>query len=361
MSYTTIDRPTDYFDTKLYTGTASNNITLTMDNIAFLWIKRRNATGNHVVFDSARGGHYTGSGAKPVLIINSTAAGQGTDIDSATKGIDFGSTSTVIGSDSQGYNYNTSGGTYVAWHWGTGTSVSGTTTGSGTGKAYSGSVNITSGFSVISYIGNGTANHTLPHHLGVVPKMLIIKNRTSSGYEWSIYHHTLGNEKRMFLNDTSAAGSSTAYWNNTSPTSSVINLGSGGAVNENNSNMIAYCFAEKKGYSKFGSYVGNGSNSGPYIHLGFKPAFVIIKPSSYSNSWLLLDSKRPGYNVTNQRFEADGNGAEYSGLDYADFLSNGFKIRTSNSHPNNSGGTLIYMAFAESPFVTSTGIPTTAK
>ena len=116
-----------------------------------------------------------------------------------------------------------------------------------------------------------------------------------------------------------------------------------------------------KGFSKFGSYTGNGNADGTFVYTGFKPAFVIIKPSSYSNSWLILDNKRNTFNPTNTRLEADGNGADYSGLDYTDFLSNGFKIRTSNSHPNDSGGTLIYVAFAESPFTNSSGVPNNAR
>ena len=334
-----------------------------MDNIGFLWIKRRDASGGHVIFDSVRGGHYTGSGAKPVLITNVNSAAQGTDIDSTTKGIDFGSTSTVIGSDSQGYNYNTSTGSYVAWHWQAGGSASSNTDGSTTSTV---SANTTAGFSVVSYTGAGAT--TYGHGLGATPNFIIIKKRTtdSGNNNWFVYHDkviTAGGSNKSFLtlNETGALTSNGTATTFTSVSSTTFGVGTDDIISESSHDFIAYCFAEKKGYSKFGSYTGNGDADGPFVYTGFKPAWVMIKPSSYANSWLLLDNKRPGYNVTNQRLEADGNGAEYSSLDYADFLSNGFKIRTSNAHPNNSSGTLIYMAFAESPFVTSGGVPTTAR
>ena len=218
----------------------------------------------------------------------------------------------------------------------------------------------TQGFSVVTYTGNGTSGATVGHGLSNALGTLIVKSR-SEARNWAVFHQSNGGTKNLSLDTTDAVEVNAGRWNNTAPTSSVFTLGNSTPVNNNGITYVAYCLAEKKGYSKFGSYTGNGNVDGTFIYTGFKPAWVMIKPTSYANSWLLLDNKRPGFNVTNQRLEADGTGAEYSSLDYADFLSNGFKIRTSNAHPNNSGGTLIYMAFAESPFVNSNGVPTNAR
>jgi hypothetical protein len=347
MSYTNgLDKPSDYFNTVLYTGNAGTlNVTGVGFSPSLVWIKGRGYADSQVLTDTVRS-------TTKCLSSDSTTA-EFTQTNGLTA---FGGDGFTLGNWSAINRASTT----VAWNWKAGTSVSGNTTGSGTAKAYSGSVSTDAGFSIIGYVGNGTANHTLPHHLGVVPKMLIIKNRTSSGYEWSIYHHTLGNQKRMFLNDTSAVGSSNAYWNNTSPTSSVINLGGGGAVNENNSNMIAYCFAEKQGYSKFGSYIGNGDSDGTFVYTGFKPAFVIFKRSSGTGNWQLLDNKRLGYNVENHTIYPNSTIVEQDETD-GDILSNGFKLRNTGTDGNGSGSTYIYMAFAENPFTTSSGVPATAR
>ena len=356
MAYTTIDLPTDYFNTKLYTGTGSNNITLDMDNIGFLWMKRRNATGGHVVFDSVRGGHYTGSGAKPVLITNVTSAAQGTDIDSATKGINFGSTSTVIGSDSQGYNYNASGGTYVGWHWSGGSSTVSNTDGSITSSV---SANTTAGFSIVSYAGNSTAGATVGHGLGSAPTWILGKNRTDAD-TWFMYHGSLGGGFSMGLNNTNAKDSNTGFWNSTAPSSTVFTLGNNTDANETGKNFIAYCFAEKQGYSKFGSYTGNGSTDGTYIHLGFKAAYIMIKGTGSGTNWFIQDNKRNPHNIVNKYFNADSNAADQS-ADMFDITANGIKQRNTFANLNGSGSTYIFMAFAENPFVSSGGIPTTAR
>ena len=350
-----IDKPTDYFNTKLYTGTGSNNITLDMDNIGFLWIKRRNATGGHVVFDSVRGGYYTGSGARPVLLTNSTSGSQGTDINSAIKGINFGSTSTVIGSDSQGYNYNASGGTYVAWHWGTGGTTSSNTDGSITSSV---SANTTSGFSIVSYTGNGSAGATIGHGLGTAPHLIIMKDR-SNVRDWFVYHQSTGETNRLKLNSTVASAAST-FLNDTAPTSSVYAVDGGTAGNASSANYIAYCFAEKQGYSKFGSYTGNGSADGTFVYTGFKPAFVMVKRTDSAQSWYMLDNKRNTFNPVDKYLLANTSAAEDTFI-IPDFLSNGFKLRGTGSGSNASGGSFIYMAFAENPFVTSTGVPATAR
>ncbi len=343
MSYTNgLDDPTLYFNTVLYTGNGSTNaITGVGFQTDFIWNKQRNGTYSHYLFNA-----ITGTGK---FLKSDSTDSEGTNTDTVTS---FDSDGFTLGSAA---GNNGSGNTMVSWNWLASNTTASNTDGSITSTV---SANTTSGFSIVSYTGTG-ANATVGHGLGVAPKMIITKARGTTN-NWGTYHESLGNTDAVFLNLTSATDTFSGYWNNTSPTSSVFSVGSSAGTNPS-ATMIAYCFSEVKGFSKFGSYTGNGNADGTFVYTGFKPAFVIIKPSSYANSWLILDNKRNTFNPTNTRLEADGNGADYSGLDYTDFLSNGFKIRTSNAHPNTSGGTLIYMAFASSPFTTSTGIPTTAR
>jgi hypothetical protein len=354
MAYTDIDKPTDYFNTVLYTGNGSSQ-TLTMDNVGLLWMKRRDSSIRHCLFDSVRGGHYTGSGDPPLLVSDSSAASQGTDIDSAAKGITFGTTQTVIGNDASGYSYNTSGHSMVGWQWSAGGSASSNTDGSITSTV---SANTTAGFSIVSYTGTGSSPATIGHGLGATPNMVIIKDRDSSK-AWVCYHSALGSTKGIFLEQTAGANTSSTYFNNTAPTSSVFTIANSSHVNTSSDKYIAYCFSEKKGFSRFGSYVGNGSNDGSYIHLGFKPAFVLQK-STAVQGWQLQDNKRLGYNGANKLLQPHDSASE-SDVNRIDILSNGFKVRTTDAGQNTSGQTYIYMAFAESPFTTSTGIPTVAR
>jgi len=360
MAYTTIDKPSDYFDTKLYTGTGSNNITLTMDNVGWVWMKNRTNSGNHILMDIVRGGNNSNS-QKPVLVSNITGAEQGSDI-TATGGVAFGSTSTVIGSDNGGYNYNNStSSNYVAWHWGTGTSFTNDASSTGIGSIDStGSVSTDAGFSIISYTGTGSAA-TVAHGLGSTPKMIIVKNRSSSQH-WQVYHISTGNTKSSQLSGGGGADTASTYWNNTSPTSTVFSIGTGTPTNGNGNAIIAYCFSERKGFSKFGSYTGNGSaSSGTFIYTGFKPAFVMIKRTDTTSSWEMYDAKREGFNPQVHALYANGNNAEDNTDDLLDLLSNGFKLYHDGGGLNASGSSYIFMAFAENPFVSSTGVPATAR
>ena len=348
MSYTNgLDKPSDYFTTKLYSGNSSTQSITGLDfQPDWVWCKVRSQADNHAIFDSVRGGQKQ-------LRSNTTDA----ELARTNAISSFNSDGWSMGSQPE---MNTNGQTYASWNWKAGTSFTNDASGTGIGSIDStGSVNTDAGFSIVSFTGTG-ANATVAHGLGAIPKMFILKCRTQ-GDRWVVYHNSLGNTHYLSLDRTAAAVDQADQFNDTSPTSSVFSIGSSGQVSGTGETFIAYCFAEKKGYSKFGSYTGNGNADGTFVYTGFKPAFVIIKPSSYANSWLILDNKRNTFNPTNTRLEADGTGADNSGLDYTDFLSNGFKIRTSNSHPNNSGETLIYMAFAENPFVTSTGVPATAR
>ena len=351
MAYTTIDDPTIYFNTKLYTGNGGTNaITGVGFQPDWVWLKRRDSSAAHYVWDVVRGAAtqlYPASAS-------SEDAGQ-------TNGLSaFGSDGFTLGSDA-GPNANS--GTYASWNWKAGTSFSNDASATGVGSIDSaGSVNTTAGFSITSYTGTGSAA-TVAHGLGAVPQVYILKNRSSSA-GWTSYFEPLGNTKFLQLDTTGAAGTATEAFNNTSPTSSVFSIGTDTSTNNNTDNFIAYCFAEKKGYSKFGSYTGNGNADGTFIYTGFKPAWLLIKQSSGAgNDWLIYDNKRDTFNVANKLLIANASAAEATGqsFNYIDLLSNGFKLRGSDARNNGSGGTMIYMAFAENPFVTSTGIPTTAR
>ena len=355
MAYTTIDDPTIYFDTTLYTGNGSSQ-TLTMDNVGLLWMKRRDSSIRHCLFDSVRGGHYTGSGDPPLLVSNSNAAAQGTDIDSAAKGITFGATQTVIGNDAAGYSYNVSGHSMVGWQWSAGGSASSNSDGSITSSV---SANTTAGFSIVSWTGSGSAA-TIGHSIGVQPQIVFVKNRDDTA-SWNVYTVFGGGGKGLFLNDSAAFDSDTSYFNNGTASTTTFPVGTANTSNGSSDNMIAYCFANVKGYSKIGSYTGNGNANGTFIYTGFKPAFIIVKNTSSSTNWEMFDNKRVGYNESNWHLKPNSSDAEDVGTVRLDILSNGFKIRTTGSNLNTSGNTYIYMAFAENPFVTSTGVPTTAR
>jgi len=358
MAYTTIDKPTDYFNTITYTGDDVDGRTIT--GVGFqsdwTWVKARSSAFSHYIIDAIR---YD-SGASKYLKLDSSS----TAADATPSGAGW-----ISALNSDGYvckngtsntnNCNENGVTYVAWNWLGANGTASNTDGSITSTV---SANTTSGFSIVSYTGNGTSG-TIGHGLGSVPQMLIVKNRTDSAHEWKVYHHTLGNNKRLHLNDTSAVATTTASWNATTPTSSVFSVGADGGTNDSGDSMIAYCFAEKKGFSKFGSYTGNGSTDGTFVYTGFKPAWLMVKRTDSTNNWLMYDNKRSAFNVTDDYLLADASDAEVTNNSgqALDLLSNGFKIKNSNLASNASGGTYIYMCFAESPFTTSTGIPTTAR
>ena len=349
MSYTNgLDKPSDYFNTKLYAG---NNGTQSITGIGFapdwVWIKNRDTTDNNVLYDTVRG-------VQKRLISNNTDA-EATKTNGLTA---FGSDGFSLGSAGESNDNN-----LVSWNWKAGTSFTNDASGTGIGTIDStGSVNTDAGFSIISYTGNGSAGATVAHGLGAVPKMIIFKRRGSGG--WNVYHAGIGNTKSISLNTDQPTDTDIAYWNNTTPTSSVFSLGTSAAGNGNGNSMISYCFAEKQGYSKFGSYTGNGSaTDGTFIYTGFKPAWLVAKRTNDTGAWYTVDNKRDTFNVTHKWLDLDSSDAENtsSAALNVDFLSNGFKNRTSNNSRNGSGQSYIYMAFAENPFTTSTGIPATAK
>jgi len=335
MAYTTIKKPSDYFNTKLYTGTGSSNaITGVGFQPDWTWIKDRDTASNHMVTDAVRGATKT--------LYTQNADGEST-VAQALKS--FNTDGFTVGTDGD-VNANTKN--FASWNWKANGAGSANTDGS-INTTYT-SVNTTAGFSISSYTGNGSAGATVGHGLGAVPKVIIVKRLNASG-GWIVYNEALGNTKIMELHDTSASQTSSAAWNNTSPSSTTFTLGDYTSTNTSGGTYIAYCFAEKTGYSKFGSYVGNGNADGAFIYTGFKPAFVIIKNTSTSGTnWVMFDNKRIGYNESNYYLRPSGNNTESTNIPL-DILSNGFKIRTSAGDVNTSGNTYIYKAFAEEPLV----------
>ena len=354
MPYTNINKSSLYFNTLTYTGTGSTN---TKTGVGFqpdlIWIKNRSGTEDHLLMDAVR-----------TFAANKGLRSNGSDEEGGVSTSTFGypvATSdgfTATAGSTNSKLVNDSGDNYVAWNWKAGTTGSGTTGGSGTAKSYSYSVNTTSGFSIVKYEGNGTNNHQIPHHLGAVPKMIIFKNE-QDGYGWDVYHVSMGNAKRMYLSASNAEASATNFLNSTTPTSTYINLGDAGHTNHSGTSHVAYVFAEKTGFSKFGSYTGNGSNDGSYIHLGFKPAWLMIKRTSTAEDWVMHDNKRDPHNEVNSYLLASTSNANTTASVELDFLSNGFKFRTSSQ--NTSGENYIYMAFAEAPLVGSNNVPCTAR
>jgi hypothetical protein len=355
MAYTTIDDPAQYFTSFLWTGDGNSPRSLTGVGFQadFMWSKIRDTGHEHSVVDSVRGVDNRR------LKTDSTAAEDTTNTHGHFDSLDSDGF-TVTGASGY-WNVNTNTKKYVGWFWKAGGSASSNSNGSITSSV---SANTTAGFSIVAYTGNETAGATVGHGLGAVPQTYWVKSRSVAD-GWRIYHHKVSSDPEtdyLVLNNNNANADSAGYWNDTAPTSSVFSLGSAGEVNTNSSTNIAYCFTEIKGYSKFGSYTGNGNADGTFVYTGFKPAWVLIKQSSASGEeWQLLDNKRNTFNPTNTALFPSSDVAENSGNDRSDFLSNGFKCRSTSAGVNASGATYIYIAFAESPFVNSNGVPNNAK
>jgi len=336
MAYTTIKKPSDYFNTKLYNGTGANqSITGVGFQPDFTWIKIRTTGFNHRLQDSVRG-------ATKSLYTNLTNAEQ-TNTDGV---LSFDTDGFSLGDDATNGSFNRSGDTFVSWNWLGGGTASSNTDGSITSTV---SANTTSGFSIVSYTGTGS-NATVGHGLGVTPKMVIIKNRSDGTQFWGVYHASLsGADQYLVLDQNVSAQSGSAIFNSTHPTSSVFSVGTHGTTNESGDNFIAYCFADVKGFSKFGSYTGNGNADGTFVYTGFSPSFVMLKRTNTTGSWTMYDNKRHTYNPNGEYLLANSSGASVD-FDNVDFLSNGFKLRDA-SFNNGSGDTIIYMCFAEEPLV----------
>ena len=352
-AYTTINDPTIYMNPLPYTGT---EVTLSITGVGFqpdlVWLKKRGNTSSHFWTDAVRGVTET--------IYSDSDIAEATESEGLTA---FGADGFTLGDD---YEINQEDQTQMSWNWKMGTTTGIAGSPSITPASYS--FNATAGQSIIKYVGNGTADATIPHGLSTAPKMVIIKNLTTQE-GWVVGHEGirgsgLGWTKIMKLNTTAAEVTSSAYFGDVAPSATLVTLGDDGGVNTNTDNYIAYCFSEISGYSKFSSYTGNGSADGPFVYTGFRPAFLIYKPVDQVDNWELQDNKRDPFNPMDTLLYPNATNAESdpaSTTDRLDFLSNGFKMRTASSDYNGSGNDYIYIAFAEAPFVNSEGVPCNAK
>ena len=350
MAYTTINKSGDYFNTKLWTGNDSaQSITGVGFQPDWTWIKCRSHGGNasfeHILTDAVRGVNKT-------LFSNSNSS----EVTNNSVGYlsAFGSDGfTVTGQDATSGN----GRTYVGWNWKANGTGSANTDGSITSTV---SVNTTAGFSIVKWTGSN-ANATIGHGLGEVPKTIIVKN-LATATSWMVYHVTQGATKFLRLNETNAVATGSTPFNDTTPTSSVFSVGANGDTNGSSQEMIAYCFAQKTGYSKFSSYTGNGNADGTFVYTGFKPAFVMIKRTDSTSEWNIYDVKRNPHNLTNLELEANTSDAEANVSEREiDILSNGFKFRGTSGFTNQSGGSYIYMCFASAPLVGTNNVPANAR
>jgi len=330
MAYTTIDDPEAYFQVKLYTGNGSADHAMTFDGDTnmqpnVVWIKTRSNSSNHQLHatHTSETYHYIRPNSDAAEITSNSTALTSFDSDGFT-----------IGSDGV-INENTY--TYVAYCW---------------------KETADAGMDIVTWTGNGS-NRTISHSLSAVPKTIWVKER-SNATNWAIYHQGAGNTNFLKLNDT-AANEDTDNWQDTTPTSSVFSLGSGGQTNTSSRTYVAFCFAEKQGYSKFGSYEGNDQSSdNAFVYTGFRPAWVMIKNTENTYGWVIVNNKALGYNPDNNFIYANATDTE-STNDWVDLYSNGFKIRSNTARVGSVNETYVYAAFAEAPFVNSNGVPCNAR
>ena len=355
MAYTNIDDPSAHFQTKTYTGTNNSN-GLTNDGNSnlqpdFIWIKRRDYDNGHQLLDSTRG--VTKILGSELNSAETTLANRLSSFD--TDGFTVESSSGA---------FNADGEPFVAWQW----KATGGTTASNTDGSLTSTVqaNQNAGFSILTYTA-ADSDEVIGHGLGVTPDVIIIKRRDAGSSPWTVFFSYLtSTNKQMYLNQTTALDT-----NNVKEVgASTFRVSGWQAVAVANGTYVAYCFASKQGYSKFGSYVGTGNVNGPFVYTGFQPAWLLLKrsDSTTGGNWHIIDNKRSAsgganvnvYSITANTADAESTGEAESTYG-VDFLSNGFKIRASHSTRNALAGTYVYMAFAENPFTTSTGIPTTAR
>ena len=343
MAYTTINDPTKYFQAKKYTGNGtvigSGGLAVTLDSDTDLqpdlvWSKNKDDATGHRWTDSVRGV------TKQFFCNNEN--GEATDSEGLTS---FNSDGFTVGGDD---GWNTSGEDVRAWCW---------------------KEDATAGFDMVTYTGNGSAR-TISHSLSAVPNWMVVKSRSVADKPWAVYHSKNTSAPAtdfLSLNNTNATADTSAYWNDTTPTSSVFTVGTTNDVNQNGTTYIAYLWRQKQGFSKFGKYIGNNNADGPFVYCGFKPAFVLLKNTGASQNWFIYDNKDFGINTvvdaTNNRplFANEPDTSASAGMYKFLFLSNGFKVIESGAQTNGSGNTFVYMAFAEAPFTNSNGVPSNAE
>ena len=351
MAFTTVDKSTDHFNTKLYTGNNSSNaITGVGFQPDFVWIKNRTSANSHMLFDAVRGATYR--------------------LSADTNETNGQYSNSLTSFDSDGFTINNFGDVnansdnFVSWNWKTQGSA-GSANNDGSINTTTTSVNTTAGISISKYTGTGS-NATVGHGLGAVPKVVLVKGLGHTS-QWYMYHIGTGAGKLMLLDNNATSTTDTTSWQNTTPTSSVFSIGNDGGTNGSSNTYVAYCFAEKYGFSRFGSYKGTGAaNSGPFIYCGFSPAWVLVKKATGSaDSWFINDNKRaatPGHNPNSYYMRPNESSAEGTSASLAiDIKGTGFKIKNTDTAYNNDNSTYIYMAFAAEPLVGSNNIAATAK
>ena len=343
MAYTTINKSSEHFNTKLYTGTGSE---LAITGVGFqpdwTWIKGRNVAYDNNLFDAVRG-------------VTKTIKSNKSDAESTQAQMlkSFDSNGFTIGTDGAVNENNTR--TYASWNWKANGAGSANTDGNVNTTV---SANATAGFSIVKYTGNGSQTATFGHGLNAIPKMILVKKINASN-DWVVYHEAITYANRLKLNST-AAQESSPNWRAT-PTSSVFNSNASNIINNTGDSYIAYVFANVTGYSKFGSYTGNGNADGTFVYTGFKPAYVTLKRTNATSDWHHFDNKRNGFNGDNDYLKLNGTDDEGTSGDRIDLLSNGFKLRYATGNLNESGDSFIYNAFAEAPLVGSNNTPCTAR
>ena len=349
MAYTTVNKPSaTAFNTKLYTGNGgTQSITGVGFQPDFVWFKTRSSTSS-MLQDAVRG---TGN----FLESNNSAAAQ-----SSSDGISsFNSDGYAIGGNGR---LNSNGTSMVSWNWKAGT-TSGIATNGSTNITPSGySFNQTTGFSAIAYTGTAVDGAYLPHGLGKVPELLLLKS-ISLAESWQVYSAPTGNQGRGHLDASDAFDTGRGEWYSNTPDSVNMRISNDSHINASGATYIAYFFTSIQGYSKIGSYTGNGNAEGAFVYTGFKPAFVMIKRTDSSDNWNIFDNKRAGYNFANYRLFANSTSGEEtsSSAQRIDIVSNGFKQRSNETDTNGNGNPHIYMAFAEAPFVGSNNVPANAR
>ena len=345
MAYTTINKSSDFFNTNLYTGNATQRTIDVGFEPNLVWGKLRSTTGNHWLWDSIRGANY-------YIKSNATDANNTGGVQDLNGFVSNGFT---VGT---GTRMNTNSETMASWSWkASGTNISNSSGSNGATLASAGIKNDTAGISIVTYTGDGNAR-TVFHGLSSCD--MVIHKCLNSTENWGVQHKDIGAAYQLQLDTPNAEADKSGNGSMALPAANVFSVNNSGQWGSNSNNYVAYAFRSVKGYSKFGSYTGNGNADGPFIYTGFKPAFIMYKNTARAISWLIHDNKRLGYNPDNDEQHPDTAVADGTD-DRADILSNGFKIKESSNLMNVSGEQVIYMAFAENPFVTSGGVPATAR
>tara|TARA_Y100000996_G_scaffold317447_1_gene253591 strand:+ start:185 stop:1300 length:1116 start_codon:yes stop_codon:yes gene_type:complete len=371
MAYTTIDDPTQYFNTVLWTGDIVDGDGTGHDQAVtgvgfqpnWIWHKCRSHANQHIIVDSVRG-----TGGSPTQMLMLTSQSSGAEASDNTNGtiesIDSDGYTVTSGNDSSSKSNNAgaNGRTYVGWCWKAETAFSNDASATSIGTIdSSGSANQTAGISICSYTGNQTSGASIKHGLSTKPTTIWIKKRSATDH-WTILTQTISLNTHLHLSQNNGAISDPMF-TNTAPTTSVFTVDSDGQVNGNNDTFIAYCFSPIKGYSKFGKYTGNGNVDGPFIYTGFRPAWVMTKRTDAAGDWAMMDNKRPNeFNVVQNYLKGQAGDAEQTDDSFnIDICATGFKCRYNNGNYNADGGAYVYWAFAEVPTVNSNGAPANAR